>query len=305
MSNKTFAIILVAVLALGIGTVFVTGKKKASPPGEAVTKEVVLTEAEKTANRKDAEEVSQSGTQEKTFDSESSDHADIVKENPDLAALRKRDCESIKDSAIRISCEKIREEIAMRNVTNIRECAKFKYVKEDCEDSFYLKASETSGNAKLCESVSDSEQKRICKENVLKKEALAKMDSELCKEIVTPSTRLACFEEIKALTQQNTQNKQTETAVSTAIKNLDPIACSKLATFELRISCLNPIVMAQKDITLCRYSGTSDEQKRCNNLIGYDLDKSILNEAYLKKDVTLCDKLSDKSLVASCKSMKF
>ena len=73
-----------------------------------------------------------------------------------------------------------------------------------------------------------------------------------------------------------------------------------------KINCLSPVVKELKDITLCSKVFTDkSEQERCYNKLSWSYDRMIIAEAFEKKDLSLCDKLYNKSLVSQCKSMKF
>ena len=82
--------------------------------------------------------------------------------------------------------------------------------------------------------------------------------------------------------------------------------CDKLTDINEKINCLKPIIIKNRDINSCNSLFTTDSEKKdCIKNISYSYDRKMIEDAYNKKDLSICDKIYKEESKANCKKMSF
>ncbi|EKE28975.1 MAG: hypothetical protein ACD_2C00258G0015 [uncultured bacterium (gcode 4)] len=216
-------------------------------------------------------------------------------------------CDKIKSAAAKEICEKEGEKSSISTFTNIRQCDALKFLKSYCKDKFYYETAMVKLDIVYCSSIADSKLQITCKDNITYRNALNSWNQEACKNIISDlNLKKTCVSKTEILKTEITQvNKESEifkTAISTNNYNL----CSGLNELWKIVDCISPIVTKNKDISICsKVFTTKENQDRCFNLLSIDYDRMIIREAFTTKNLSLCDKLYNKTTITQCKAMKF
>ncbi|EKE28505.1 MAG: hypothetical protein ACD_3C00051G0008 [uncultured bacterium (gcode 4)] len=251
---------------------------------------------------------------EKVVDKNSKDDAEnqLIKNNSnkpltDADYMQIWKCEKIKDATAKTICEKEDEKSSIWTFTNIRQCETLKYLKSYCKDKFYFETAMIKLDPIYCSSIAESRLQVTCKDNINYKNALSSWNQEACKSITSDlnlqKTCISKTELIKTeISQANKESEIFKTATSTNNYNL----CVNLKELWKIVDCIAPIVTKNKDISICsKVFPTKENQDRCYNLLSVDYDRMMIQDAYSTKNLSLCDKLYNKTSIAQCKSMKF
>lgn len=185
------------------------------------------------------------------------------------------------------------ENIKILSFSNIRQCNTLKYVKEKCIDQFTFQLAVKENKIDYCDKISDVIDKGNCIDEInynLKK----------CELIKNAYLKEKCVYNL------NEEKKITTSVTVVSSSNSWVSDCQKLSTYSQKEQCSKKIILENKDISICnKVFSNSEEQKKCRDNISYDFDRMIINEAFDKKNLSLCDKLVNTEAKSQCKQMQF
>lgn len=189
------------------------------------------------------------------------------------------------------------EEIAILSFTNIRQCEKLKYYKDDCKNKFLFSLATNNDNLEYCNRLTEPSKIVDCKDEIYYKQ-------NSCSSITNGFLKKKCEYNIELAKKSTQQEDLLKKALSST--NTDLNLCNSLDWFTNKEECVKNIALQKKDVNVCNIIFKSkDEQQKCVANISYELNRSIIREAFEKKDLSLCDKLTTQQLRTQCKSMTF
>lgn len=180
------------------------------------------------------------------------------------------------------------EAIDILTFTNVKQCDNLKYLKEKCKNNFVYELSIENNDLSYCEQLKTPEQISSCKDEI-------NLKNLNCNNINNSFLKEKCLYNL---------NKKNEINI---IKNADNAdECKKLSDYANKENCIKKIILEKKDLNLCNsVFSNKTEQTNCIKNISYDFNRDIINEAYTKKDLSLCEKILDQNIKTQCKSMTF
>lgn len=194
-----------------------------------------------------------------------------------------------------IELKKRKEKVLILTFSSVEQCESLVYLKEECNQKFIFTLATDEGDLKYCDKISDETEKNDCKDAIY-------YDKNNCKSIKNTFLRSKC--EANVLESQESISSQK--IISSSSKESDIDKCNSFETFYEKQSCLKNIILNTSNIGLCKsfYSDVED-QTNCTKNVAYDYNRKVINEAFTKKDLSICDKLLDESSKKQCKSMTF
>lgn len=185
------------------------------------------------------------------------------------------------------------ESASILTFTNVKQCDDLKYLKEKCKNKFLYSLAIESNNLSYCDKLLNKDEKNSCNDEV-------NYNKNNCNAISNAYLKEKCISNNKVIQEAN---KVTEVLSS---NNTNASLCTSLTNYSDKESCLKKVILAKKDLSLCNsVFNKKEEQEKCIKNISYDFNRNIINEAYVKKDLSLCDKLTTSELKTQCKSMTF
>lgn len=144
-----------------------------------------------------------------------------------------------------------------------------------------------------CSEIADDEFRQKCEDNVYSAFAAKENDPEYCSKIINPDVRSKCSDSF---------------TYDEAVRKGDSTLCRKLSESELAKSCLRTVTFAKIESGTGTRSGTGEcanldapaDRAYCVNRITNSASVDFAKEAILKKDRSLCLKITDKVLSNSC-----
>jgi len=188
-----------------------------------------------------------------------------------------------------------REKMEILSFTEIDQCDDLTYLKDDCEDKFLYSLALEEWDLRYCNKLDWKTQINNCKDDI-------NYANNKCSAIINSYLKSKC--EFNNKEQKEVQAEQTIIAKSTSTS--DTSKCSTLWTYSEKESCLKNIILNTKNIDLCLSFFTKvEEQNSCFKNVSYDFNREIINEAFTKKDLSICDKIKDQIVKNQCKNMTF
>lgn len=185
------------------------------------------------------------------------------------------------------------EKLRIQTFSNIKQCDTLKYMKKSCNDSFLYVLATTNNEISYCDKLQWDVEKRDCLDQI----NYNKLD---CEKIQNSYLKEKCEYNKKEVTKEQNDNKIIES------DNNSPDSCKKLSSYADKESCVKKIIISEKNINLClNVFSKKEEQDSCYKNVSYELNRKIIQEAYDKKDLSLCEKLTTQELKSQCKTMKF
>lgn len=186
------------------------------------------------------------------------------------------------------------EKMSILTFSSISECDNLTYLKDKCKDTFLYSLAEKKNDLEYCERLKNPTDVNNCKDEI-------NYNNSKCEVIIDLALKAKC--EHNAKQAKMYQQKETILA-SNDISSSD--ACKTLTAYSEKETCLKKLVLKNKDMSLCgKFFTSKDEQSKCYKNIAYDFNRALITEAFEKKDLTLCEKITDTSVKSQCKSMKF
>jgi len=183
----------------------------------------------------------------------------------------------------------------MLTFSNVEQCETLIYLKEECRSRFIYFLAVDELDLSYCNKLIDDIQKNDCRDDIYYK-------SNNCKSIKNTFLKSKCES-------NNLESKEllsNQTIINNASKISDTSKCSLLETYYEKQACLKNIIVSNKNLDLCKsFYTTTDEQISCIKNVSYDFNREIINEAFTKKDLSICDKIIDDATKKQCKSMTF
>lgn len=187
------------------------------------------------------------------------------------------------------------EEIQILSFTNARQCNKLTYLKDECKNKFVYNLAKKNNDITYCETLTKDTEKQDCRDEI-------HYNLLTCGDIKNMTLKQKCEYNLKQ-TQLVSQNQDT---IKKAEASSDSKLCSVIANYRDKETCIKNVAIKTKDGTLCNKILTDKtEQDRCSKNVSYELNRAIINDVYTKKDLSLCDKITDETTKKQCKSMSF
>jgi len=187
-----------------------------------------------------------------------------------------------------------REEILMLSFSNARQCNRLVYFKEKCKNKFVFALAVKNNDLNFCDTIKDDVGKQNCKDEIY-------YNTKVCTSIANSTLKQKC--DYNATEAMNLIKK--EELLKKASTSTDGSLCKELAYYNEKEACLRPMILKTKNIKLCDILNDPSEQSRCVKNITYELNRFIIDEAYTKKDLTICDQLQDVTIRKQCKAITF
>jgi len=187
------------------------------------------------------------------------------------------------------------EDVMILSFVNSSQCDELVYLKDKCRDKFLYTLSVRWGNLSYCDRLKSDQEKSDCRDEI-------NNNSGNCSAIKNTFLKNKCEYNYKSLA----QSKQNQQTLKTAIVSSNINLCKTLTSYSEKETCVRNIAVKTKNLSLCTsiFSVKADQDK-CIKNTSYELSRAIIAEAYAKKDLSLCNKLTDSTLKTQCKSMKF
>lgn len=217
----------------------------------------------------------------------------IIEEKPEISTWSNIEIFEEKDNTKKTLQDKLKNEsISILTFTNIKQCDNLIYLKEKCKSNFLYSLAIESNNLSYCNKLIQSK-KNSCNDEI-------NYNKNNCNAISNTYLKEKCINNNKVLQEDK---KVTEILSS---DNTNASLCITLSNYSDKENCLKKVILAKKDLSLCNsVFNKKEEQEKCIKNISYDFNRNIINEAYVKKDLSLCDKLTTTELKTQCKSMTF
>lgn len=188
-----------------------------------------------------------------------------------------------------------KESISILTFSTIEQCKTLKFLIKKCEDKFLYSLATDEWNIRYCNKLNNKSDINNCKDDINYK-------NNNCSLIINKYLKSKCEYNNKEL--KEIQSKQL--IISNSNNSSDTSKCSLLDTYYDKESCIKNIILDTNNIDLClSFFKNSDEQVSCYKNISYDFNRDIINEAYTKKDLSICDSIKIETIKNQCKSMKF
>lgn len=187
------------------------------------------------------------------------------------------------------------EEAKILTFTSASQCDQLVYLKDKCKDRFLFTLSTKSNNLSYCDRLWTDKEKTDCRDEI---------NNNLgnCSSIVNTYLKSKCESNMKSYEAA----KKEQVTLKTAIQQTNANLCKTLSTYNEKETCAINIIEKNYDISICNSLFTTKiEQDKCIKNATYLMNRAIINEAYTKKNLSLCDKLTDENLKKQCKSMTF
>lgn len=204
--------------------------------------------------------------------------------------------EETKDKETKSPFDLIKEErITILTFSNVKQCSDLMYLKKECESKFLYSLAVSSENLSYCNKLSSRKEINNCKDDINYK-------NNNCSSIINTYLKSKCEYNSKDLQETKVDN----TIISNSNTYYDANKCKGLETYIDKENCIKNVIINTKKIDLCLSFFTKDEEKNtCYKNVSYDYNRAIINEAFQKKNLTLCESLTTTELKTQCKSMKF
>lgn len=218
----------------------------------------------------------------------------IVEEKTEISTWSNIEASEEKDNTKKTLQDTLKNEsISILTFTNVKQCDDLKYLKEKCKNKFLYSLAIESNNLSYCDKLLTQDEINSCNDEI-------NYNKNNCTDISNAYLKEKCINNNKVLQESK---KVTEILSS---NNTNASLCTTLSNYSDKESCLKKVILARKDLSLCNSVFTDKtEQEKCVKNISYDYNRNIINEAYVKKDLSLCDKLTTSELKTQCKSMTF
>ncbi|MCK9272572.1 hypothetical protein M0P65_03425 [Candidatus Gracilibacteria bacterium] len=210
--------------------------------------------------------------------------------------LKKEDIKVTQEETKKTEGELIQEEdVKILSFVNSSQCDELVYLKEKCRDKFLYTLSVRGGSLSYCDRLKSEQEKLDCRDEI-------NNNSGNCSAIKNSFLKSKCEYNYKSLT----ESKQDQQTLNTAITSSNSDLCKTLDSGTEKENCVRSIAVKTKNLSLCTSIITTKvEQDKCIKNTSYELNRAIIIEAYQKKDLSICEKLTDSTLKTQCKSMKF
>lgn len=171
--------------------------------------------------------------------------------------------------------------------TDISQCDWLSEQKTFCKDKFLIDLASEKNVILYCNKISDVDKKEICRDNLNYK-------NKRCFLIKKSSLKEKCELESEE------QKKEIQTFIP--VKNNQ---CFSISEYNEKIKCVENKAMENKNIKVCDEYFLWAEIKKCYKDISYVYDKFIIREAFMKKDLNICEKVYNEKVKLQCKKMTF
>lgn len=204
------------------------------------------------------------------------------------------DTESVKTSNKRSSQDIIKQEkLDILTFTKASECESLKFLKEKCKDQFVFSLAKINNDLSYCDRLKTKDEITNCKDEI-------SYNNNNCSGIQNSYLKSKCEYNNKIETKEINEEK----ILAWNITSAD--TCKTFTTYTEKEACIKKVALSSQNINICSTFFTKkDEQSKCLKNIAYDFNRDIISKAFEKKDLSLCDKITDANIKAQCKTMKF
>lgn len=188
-----------------------------------------------------------------------------------------------------------KESISILTFSTVGQCETLTYLKSDCEDKFLYSLAIEEWDLRYCNKLGWKTEINNCKDDINYKK-------NNCIAILNSYLKSKC----EFNNQEQKQVQAEQSIISKSITSSDTSKCSTLETYYEKESCLKNVILNTNNIDLClSFFKKPEEQTSCFKNVSYDFNRDIINEAFTKKDLSICEKIKDQMVKDQCKSMTF
>jgi len=196
--------------------------------------------------------------------------------------------------------EKEREE--MSEFWNIIQCWDLKYLQEECKNFIYYKNAYKESEITLCEKiVNDENLKNKCIEKVNWSLAVETLDKTKCSNLSNEEEKSYCLNQINSIIQRkNVKDNDTYYAKSSITTNTAKW-CKQISDSSMKENCIKKVAIENLDLNMCYEAyETKEEWEECKRRNQYELQNTLILEAYKTKDESICDNAPSKDIEDKC-----
>lgn len=222
-------------------------------------------------------------------------------------ALKKNDeklCQQIVDEELKTKClDHVYAALAAESLDSDL-CKKIKddELRQNCLDRIQASFGRTAESAETCEVIKDEILKQQCLDNFYYSSSIENLDEESCEKIADFKLKERC---------QNTVVKNIEVveiSIQQAVRTYESEeerleGCGQLSG-ESAQSCKDDanydLALTKKDLSYCNAIENNIKQDQCIKVQSANINNFYLRQAVSRKDPSLCDKILDEGLRASC-----
>lgn len=187
-------------------------------------------------------------------------------------------CEKIKDPGLKQSCLDQVAALLAQNATSVSDCASINsdLLRKQCEDNFYLKNSSNTLNISGCDNISDP------------------LMAEQCRKTVTKNIEVMQLSKTAAANPTTTQTPKEILETCNRLTGVKATLCKDAIYPQLAFD--------EKDVSYCSLMSDETKAAACIAQQGEAINTYLLRQAIASGDRTLCDKITDAGLQATCKN---
>ncbi len=222
------------------------------------------------------------------------------------SAIQKNDdnlCKKISDTQLQSKCLDLVYLNISLNTLNTNLCSKItdSKVKQNCSDQIQAMLGKNAKSAGSCTTIKNLTLKQNCLDNFYHSNSINNLKVENCSKIKDSDLKDRCTKTIKKNIEViNLTKKQTVTYKSNTNKLK---TCDKLSG-DSKNACKDEtyynLAAEKKDLSYCNFIQNNTSKTKCIKTQTASINSYYLRQAIFKKDSTLCGKVLDASLKATC-----
>ena len=177
-------------------------------------------------------------------------------------------------------------------------------IKQQCKDTLQATRGRTATSAKDCDPIQDEKLKQICLDEFGYAQSVKALDANSCDKILDPELKSRCSttvaSNIRAIDLGKKMITQANVTTEEKLKGCGSLTgdavtqCQNQANFDLAAE--------KKDLSFCNQIKDPATQKNCLETQSVAINSFYLRLATFKKDPTLCAKILDAELRATCQT---
>lgn len=185
------------------------------------------------------------------------------------------------------------EKLDILTFTKASECESLKFLKQKCKDQFVFSLAKANNDISYCDRLKTKEEQINCKDEI-------SYNNNNCSWIQNSYLKSKCEYNNKVVE----KDLKEEQILAGNITSAD--TCKTFTSYTEKEACIKKVALSSQNINVCSTFFTNkDEQSKCLKNIAYDFNRDLISKAFETKNLSLCDKVTDATIKAQCKTMKF
>ncbi|MFC1733480.1 hypothetical protein ACFL6I_24540 [candidate division KSB1 bacterium] len=223
------------------------------------------------------------------------------------SAIQKTDetaCEQISDPELRTKChDQIYFSLATKGL-DAELCNKIESaeLKKKCSDTIQALSGRTAESAESCGSIADAVLKQNCLDNFYFTNSIENLTEESCENIADPSLKDRCSKTVAKNKEVIEISKQM--VASEYQSNEEKLQNCEQLSDESAQTCRDEtnynLALEKKDLSYCSKIQNKEKQDLCVKVQTANINNYYLKQATSRKDPSLCNKILDEGMKATC-----